>query len=430
MLKQSVDRSYAERRKRLSLGDPDGLFLFFSRRSGRGYSRGREPQAAHFYYLTEYPETDSILLLHAGKSVLFTKVRDELDEIWHGERYGPERAKEIFQFDTALPLDSFDGYFSSVLKDSRRVYFTLGEDAVHDARVLDLLRASQDARKRMQPGLIDIVDPRAKVSDMRRVKDALEIERMRKAAKVAALAHTHLLRRIRAGQTEWDIEAEFVGSILKSGAEIPSYTTIAASGINATTLHYTENNASLRLGDLVLVDAGAFVDGYSSDITQTFPVGAQFSADQKTVYQAVLDVQRDLISRVKPGASIRSLQKHTVRRFTENLMEWGHLKGTLDQLIEAGEYRRFFPHGVGHYLGIEVHDVGATETSKDGVTLEPGVVLTIEPGLYFREPGVRFHGIGIRIEDDVLVTKNGCEVLTKDLVREISEIEELRARVN
>jgi Xaa-Pro aminopeptidase len=430
MLKTTVDPIYAARRKRLTQSDPDGLFVFFGRRSGRGYARGREPQAANFYYLSEYPELDAIILIHAGKSTLFTKVRDDLDEVWHGERYGPERAKEIFHFDAALPIESFDASFLSALKDSRRVYFTIGEDAGNDARILNLLKASQDARQRIQTGLIDIVDPRTRLSDMRRVKDAVEIERMRKAAKIAALAHTHLLRRMRAGNSEWDIEAEFVGSILKAGAEFPSYTTIAASGINATTLHYTHNNSLLRLGDLVLVDAGAFVDGYSSDITQTFPIGGQFSADQKTVYQAVLDVQRDVISRVKPGISIRSLQKHTVRRFAEYLIEWGHLKGTLDQVIESGEYRRYFPHGVSHYLGIDVHDVGATENTKEGVPLEQGVVLTIEPGLYFRDAGSRFHGIGVRIEDDVLVTKNGCEVLTSDLVREVAELEELRSRVN
>jgi Xaa-Pro aminopeptidase len=431
MLKTDVSQRYAERRSRLMSLAPDACFVFLGATDAEA-SVHRHPfrQSSDFFYLTEFDEPGAILVLCGGKSFLFVSDRDESQEIWTGERYGAERAADVFRVDGACRLIDFDSKLDLFLKDSKTVYFSLGGSVEQDTRILKAIQNSSRHRGRGRFGNLPIHDPRPHLSVLRSEKDELEIERMRKACSATAKAHLHLLKRVKAGMTEFDAANEFQYWLFKSGCTDLGYAPIFASGFNATTLHYVRNNDTLKHGDLLLVDAAGEFGGYTADLTQTFPVSGTFSPEQRKIYQAVLDVNREITRMARPGMNYRSLHSRSVELLTEALLSLGVLQGDLRENVNTQAYRPYFPHGLGHYLGLDVHDVGIYHEAGRDFDLRPGMILTNEPGLYFRERGTPFFGIGVRIEDDLLITSTGAEVLTHETPRDLEAIEALRTIAN
>ncbi len=275
-----------------------------------------------------------------------------------------------------------------------------------------------------------MLDPSPLLAELRVIKDELELSFLRKACSATAKAHLQVLKRVKPGMTEFDAQNEFQYQVFKNGCTSLGYGPIFAAGYNATTLHYVRNNEVLKHGDLLLIDAAGEVNSYTSDLTQTFPISGSFSPEQKQVYEQVLQVNREITRMIKPGINYRSLHSHSVQMLTEALLSLGVLEGDLESNVSTHRYRKYFPHGLGHYLGLDVHDVGIYHERGRDFDLKAGMVLTNEPGLYFRERGNGFFGIGVRIEDDILVTATGSEVLTHELPRDVDAIENIRNIVN
>jgi Xaa-Pro aminopeptidase len=436
MLKTKISPVYFERRKKLMAVDPSACFIFF----GAGvFERNYDVeypfrQESNFHYFTEFDEQDAALLLVGGKSHLFVLSRDPDREIWDGDRYGLERAKDVFQVDETHLVSDFYSQLGELLVDAKKVYYDLGHDSQRDAQVIAVVKKAAHYLGRGSVGKFPIFDPAPLLSKMRLVKDPFEIEMMRKATSISARAHLALLKRVRAGMTEFEASAEFNYYLFKNGCTSIGYNPIFASGVNATTLHYFRNNEVLKHGDLLLVDAGGDLNNYTADITQTFPISGTFSSEQKKIYEKVLSVNRAVAAMVKPGVSYRNLHTASVDLITEALLSLGVLTGSISENVLQKTYRKYYPHGLGHYLGLDVHDAGIYDEHVDGnpidLKLEAGMLITVEPGLYFRDKGAPFSGIGVRIEDDVLVTANGADVLTHELPREVEAIENLRTIAN
>jgi Xaa-Pro aminopeptidase len=384
---------------------------------------------SYFYYLTGFTEPESVLLVIGGeapRSILFCRSKNEEREIWDGFRYGPEAAREAFEMDEAFPIEALDEQVPALLGDRERLYFSLGADAQWDARVTGWLNT---VRMRSRSGVrapAEVVDLRSILDEMRLVKDAHELATMRRAAAISAAAHRRAMRCARPGLHEYEIEAELMHEFLRHGAQAPAYTSIVAAGANACVLHYISNRALLRPNELLLVDAGCELDGYASDITRTFPVSGRFEGAQKALYELVLAAQADAIAAVAPGKGFSDPHDAAVRTLAQGMIDLGLLQGSLDSVIETGAYRRFYMHRTGHWLGLDVHDAGEYGAEGRWKPLASGMVLTVEPGIYVR-PGEgvpeAFCNIGIRIEDDVLVTPEGCEVLTAAAPKSIADIE-------
>ncbi len=428
MLKQKIESVYRERRHKLPGLDPDACFLFFGAGEVVRNDDVHYPfrQDSNFFYLTEFDEPNAILVLVGGKSHLFILDRDESREIWTGERYGQERAKNVFQVDETHSIQEFELKFDSLLEDAKRVYYALGSNPSRDQKILKLIHQASRFQGRGSYGHLPVLDPTPILAELRMVKDACELSFIRKACTASAKAHLQILKRVKAGMNEFDVQNEFQYAVFKNGATDLGYGGIFASGYNATTLHYVRNNDILKHGDLLLVDAGGEVNSYTADITQTFPVSGVFSPEQKRVYEKVLEVNREISRMIKPGTNYRSLHSHSVKMLTEALLSLGVLEGDLDANIQAGTFRKYYPHGLGHYLGLDVHDAGIYHERGKDFELKEGMLITNEPGLYFRERGNPYHGIGIRIEDDILVTATGSENLTHELPRDVAQIESLR----
>lgn len=394
-----------------------------------------------FLYVTNFPEPEAIALLLPGHKdhefTLFVRPRDKDREIWDGFRHGPEGAKNEFGVDAAYTLDQFDEKFVELLRGRTRLHYAVGEDAVRDHRVFGLLRKLRGGGRNADRGPRTFIDPRPMLHHMRRVKSREEIERITAAAEVSAYAHRLAMNTLKPGMMEYEVEALMEHEMRRLGAECPAYSSIVAGGANACVLHYISNRQTLHDGDLVLIDAGAEVNWYAGDITRTFPVGATFSEPQREIYEAVLAAEKDAIERAKPGVTWQEHHDETRRQLCGAMVELGLLSGHVPDLIEAGEDRAFFMHGTGHYLGMDVHDVGpyaewnAETDEKVDLPFEEGVVLTIEPGLYVspdnEDVPERYRGIGVRIEDDVAITASGATVLTAKAPKEIAAIEALRA---
>jgi Xaa-Pro aminopeptidase len=436
MLKTKVAPVYLERRKKLLAADSAGCFIFFGAGMIERNYDVEYPfrQDSNFHYLTEYDEPDAALILVGGKSHLFVLDRDVDREIWTGDRYGLERAKEVFQVDETHRIGDFYSKLNELLVDAKKVYYNLGHDSRRDLKVIAAVKKAAQYLGRGSVGKFPIFDSEPLIAKMRLVKDAFELELIRKACSISARAHTSLLKRVRAGMTEFEASAEFNYYIFKNGCTSIGYNPIFASGANATTLHYVRNNEVLKHGDLLLVDAGGDLNNYTADITQAFPVSGNFSAEQKRIYEKVLTVNRAVAAMVKPGISYRELHAASVDLITEALLSLGVLTGELKENVLQKNFRKYYPHGLGHYLGLDVHDAGVYDDHVDGnpvdLKLEAGMLITVEPGLYFRDKGSPFSGIGVRIEDDVLVTAGEPEVLTRELPRDIEAIENLRTIAN
>jgi Xaa-Pro aminopeptidase len=386
---------------------------------------------SYFFYLTGFTEPESVCVLIAGdapRSLLFCRDKDLDREIWDGFRYGPEAAKEAFGLDEAYSIKQLDEIIPKLLADQPALFCDMGEDDEWDARVIQWLNAvrAQTRAGISAPG--EIRDVRRPLDDMRLVKDAHELVVMRRAAQISARAHRHAMQTARAGLHEYYVEAELLREFRRNGAQSPAYTPIVAGGANACVLHYVANDQPLKDGDLLLIDAGCELDGYASDITRTFPVNGRFSPSQRDVYELVLAAQSAAIEEVKAGSQWDRPHEAAVRVLARGFIDLGLCKGTVDAVIESGDYRKFYMHRTGHWLGLDVHDCG--DYKRDGVwrRLEPGMVLTVEPGCYIR-PGdavpPHLWNIGVRIEDDVVVTSNGCEVITADAPKTVADIEHL-----
>ncbi len=399
-------------------------------------------QDSDFFYLTGFREPDAIAVLapsHAEhKYTLFVRPRDPEREIWDGRRAGIEGAKEIYGADASFPIAEFADKLSDILNGARSLYYRLGDGRTDlDATLIKQIAAMRAMGRRAVHPPASIIDPATILHEMRLIKTDDEIALMRRSAEIAGEAHREAMRAVRPGLNEYEIEALVEYVFRKRGATAPAYTTIVGGGANATVLHYIENNSTLRDGDLLLIDAGAEYEGYASDITRTFPVNGRFSEAQRDIYNLVLKAQEECIRLVRPGVTMDDLNKRSVEILTEGMLGLGLLKGDAAKLIEEEKYKQFYMHRVGHYLGMDVHDVGRYHTdAQESRPLEPGICLTIEPGIYVAEYVAeatadapdKYRGIGVRIEDDVLVTHEGCEVLTSSAPKETEEIEQLMAR--
>jgi Xaa-Pro aminopeptidase len=383
---------------------------------------------SHFYYLTGFTEPESVLVLHGDKSMLFCRERNAEREIWDGFRYGPEAARERFGFDAAHPIAKLDEEMTRLLENQPALYYPMGADPEWDARAIRWLNA---VRGRVRAGIAAperVHDVRAVIDDMRLVKDTHELGVMRRAARIAAQAHRRAMQRARPGRYEYEIEAELLYEFRRSGAQFPAYSPIVASGANACVLHYVFNDALLRDGDLLLIDAGCELDGYASDITRTFPISGRFSAAQREVYEVVLAAQRAALDAVRPGKAWNEPHDAAVKVLAQGIIDLKLIQGPLEEVLEKETYKRFYMHRTGHWLGLDVHDAGDYKRQGNWRALAPGMTLTVEPGLYIRaEDDVpeRLRNIGIRIEDDVVVADNGCEVLTAEAPKAIADLEAL-----
>ncbi len=395
-------------------------------------------QESNLYYLTGFHEPKCVALFSPRTKTpfqLFVQPKDKIRELWEGPIWGPDAAKSRFGADAAFANDTesaFDGAFIAALCESEGLYYRVGLNSAWDMRIFRLM---EDARKKLGRtgrALWPIFDPNDALSEMRLFKSRSELDRLEQAAKISADAHTSAMRLVRPGMYEYEVEALLFHAFRIQGAERLGYGSIVAGGSNACVLHYVANNKKLVEKDLLLIDAGAEVDYYTADITRVFPVGTHFSKEQREIYSAVLSAQKSCVKFARPGRSMKDIHDHATQILVEELKKLKLLKGSSKKIIQSGEHRQYYPHGTGHWLGMDVHDVGRyySRTLQDPRRLEPGMVFTIEPGLYIApdsQAPAKYKGIGIRIEDDVVVTASGCRVLTSGVPKEIDEIESLRA---
>ncbi len=394
-------------------------------------------QNSDLFYLTGFEEPDAVLVLipgrRQGQVVLFCRERDPEMELWNGYRVGPEGAVAYLGLDDAFPIDDLDEILPGLIEGTQRIYYSMGHDDVFDQRVMGWVNQIRRLVRTGAAPPADFTDLAFLLHEQRLIKSAAEIRVMRRAGEISAEAHTRAMRECQPGRYEYHLEASIQHTFAEYGARFPAYSSIVGSGPNACILHYTENNARMRSGDLVLIDAGCEFQGYAADITRTFPVNGRFTAEQRAIYDLVLAAQRAAIVKVKPGNTWNQPHDATVRVITRGLIKLGLLKGSERDLIKAEAYRDFYMHRAGHWLGLDVHDVGDYRVGGRWRQLEPGMVLTIEPGIYIANDNSRvakrWRGIGVRIEDDVVVTDTGCDVLTADVPKRAEDIEALMAGV-
>ncbi|CAN7606066.1 Xaa-Pro aminopeptidase [Pseudoduganella sp. LjRoot289] len=440
--------AYALRRKRLlALMEPGGVAVLptapeVARNSDSDYLYRHD---SHFYYLTGFTEPEALLVLVAARgddpaqAILFCREKNAEREIWDGYRHGPEAARAAFGFDSAHPVAALDTEMARLLANAPALYAPQGGGArlaQLDSRIqgwLDAVRGQSRSgvtAPETRHNVLPLID------EMRLIKDEGEQATMLRAATISGQAHARAMRASRPGMHEYEIEAELLYEFRRNGAQAPAYNSIVASGANACVLHYNANNAQTRDGDLVLIDAGCELDGYASDITRTYPVNGRFSAPQRELYELVLAAQAAALQAIRPGQPYQSVHDAAVRVLVQGMLDLGLLDknkhASVDDVIANKSYTQFYMHGTGHWLGMDVHDVGlyrdVQAAGKPSRPLEPGMVLTVEPGIYVRPAeGVpeQYWNIGIRIEDDVLVTATGHTILSAAAPKTVAEIEHL-----
>ena len=386
---------------------------------------------SHFWYLSAFPEPEAVVVIVAGespRSILFCRERNAEREVWEGFRYGPQAARERFGFDAAFPISALDTEMPKLLANQPALFYPLGADPAWDARALNWLNAVREMARAGIAAPERVHDVRALVDEMRLVKDEDELAIMRDAAAISVAAHRRAMLATRPGRIEHEIEAELLYEFRRRGAQFPAYWPIVAGGANACVLHYVFNHAELHAGDLLLIDAGCELHGYASDITRTFPVSGRFSGAQRDVYELVLAAQHAAMIKVRAGNAWNEPHDAAVRVLAQGMIDLNLIPGSLDAALEKETYKRFYMHRTGHWLGLDVHDAGDYQRSGAWRALQPGMVLTVEPGIYIRAAADvpdTLHDIGVRIEDDVLVTENDCEVLTAGAPKSIADIEAL-----
>jgi Xaa-Pro aminopeptidase len=385
-------------------------------------------QDSDFFYLTGFDEPESVVVLDAKerKTTLFVRPRDRDREVWDGPRAGVDGAREQYGADEAFHIGDLGEKLPDLLQNRRRVHYRIGFDRRFDERFLGAL---DRVRARSRTGVFaptEIVDPGAILHEMRLRKSPVEVETMRAAARITREAHEGAMARARPGMREYEIEALLIDTFRRHGSERPAYGSIVGSGPNACVLHYRKNDRRIEPGDLLLIDAGCEYGYYASDVTRTFPVGRAFSPEQQAIYELVLEAQLDAIAASRVGTTLDAIHARSVEVVTRGLVRLGLLTGSAEQAIETGQYKRFFMHRTSHWLGMDVHDVGAYFVDGKPRGLEPGMVLTVEPGIYIAPDEATvpapWRGIGVRIEDDVLVTGSDPEVLTSGIPKTVDEV--------
>jgi len=425
-------KPYSSRRTRLieMLGDGIAILPTAPERLRNRDAHYSYRYDSYFWYLTGFPEPDAVLVLVGGKqpqSILFCREKNEEREIWDGFRHGPQGACADFGFDAAYPVSELEEKLPDLLADRASLWYSLGYDAEWDARItaaLNAVRAQSRAGKRAPREVRDI---RTQLDAMRLTKDAHEIDAMKRAAAISSAGHARAMHACRPGMAEYELEAELTYEFRRRGAEAHAYTPIVAGGVNACVLHYLANDKLLNDDTLVLIDAGCEVGGYASDVTRTFPVNGRFSAAQRDAYHIVLAAQAAAIAAIKPGNHFMDPHDAALRVLAQGMLDLKLLSGSVEGVIESGAYKRFYMHRTGHWLGLDVHDAGEYKEDDAWTTLAPGMTMTVEPGIYIRpaeDIPLELAGIGIRIEDDVLVTAEGCEVYSS-APKTVAEIEEV-----
>jgi Xaa-Pro aminopeptidase len=387
-------------------------------------------QDSDFYYLTGFDEPESVLVMSTVRPerfAMFVRPRDPEREIWDGARAGVDGAKQAYGAAEAFPIGELDQRLPDWLENAERLYYRIGRDRNADERVLRALAATRPRARRGSSYPTSIVDPETVLHEMRRVKSREELEAMGRAIEITREAHLEAMKEARPGMYEYEIEALLRGVFRRRGAERPAYEPIVGSGPNATVLHYRKNDRKIEDGDLLLIDAGSEFGYYASDVTRTFPVSGRFSKPQRAIYELVLRAQEASIATTKPGVDLEEIHRASVAVITEGLVALGLVEGPVDKAIQEERYKRYYMHKTSHYLGMDVHDVGRYFVGGKPRPLDPGVVVTVEPGVYVpandeRAPA-EYRGIGVRIEDDVLVTQDGCRVLSDAIPKKVADVE-------
>ncbi len=392
-------------------------------------------QDSDFQYLTGFPEPEAVAVLMPGRPqgeyLLFCRDKDRSKEIWTGFRAGPEGARQDYDADDAFPIGNIDDILPGLIEGRERVYHDLGKNQGFDQQLMGWLNQIRaQSRSGAQP-LGEFIALGHTLHELRLFKSAAEIKIMTKASEISAQAHCRAMQQCRPGWYEYQLEAELLYDFMRQGARAPAYNTIVGSGANGCVLHYVENSSKMKSGDLVLIDAGCELECYAADITRTFPVNGKYSKPQQALYELVLASQYAAIDQVKPGNHWNQPHQAAVQVLTQGLLDLGLLEGSVDELIEQQSYNRFYMHRTGHWLGMDVHDVGEYKVGDKWRSLEPGMAMTVEPGLYVAPDDMsvdeQWRGIGIRIEDDVVVTRSGCTVLTDGVPKQVKEVEQLMA---
>ncbi|MCS4533568.1 aminopeptidase P N-terminal domain-containing protein [Neisseria montereyensis] len=428
---------FIERRRKLlqQIGN-DGIAILFAAPEQRRSNDTTFPfrQDSYFHYLTGFPEPESVLVLDgaAQTATLYCRDKDPLRETWEGFRYGPEAAREAFGLDAAYSISRWHEDLEKLLLNKSRLYALWGVYPEHDRLLMQAWgRVRQYAGQRIQLNTYapDALGDVSEILDaMRLVKDGHELALLEEAGEISAKAHIRAMQKTRPGVSELQIEAELLHEFMRHGARFPAYNSIVAGGKNACCLHYVENKDVLNDGELLLIDAGAEYQGYAGDISRTFPVNGKFNAAQKDLYEVVLAANEAAIAAVKPGADWRDLHQMTLRILVQGMVDFKLLQGTVDGNIESMAYQRYYMHGLGHWVGLDVHDVGGRWQNGEPILLRPGMCTTIEPGIYVNAADdipEAFHNIGIRIEDNVYVTETGCKVYTTSVPKSVADIEDI-----
>jgi Xaa-Pro aminopeptidase len=434
----TTNKEYAARRKDLMLQMHKNSIAIISSAPEKIRSRDTHypyKQNVNLSYLCGFPEPESVLVLipgrENGETVLFCRDKDPLRETWDGYREGPDGAVKNFGADDAFPISDIDDILPNLIEGKDRLYYAIGKDPEFDKHLMDWINhvRSQRGNGALPPG--EFVDLDHFINEMRLFKTAGEVKIMRKAGEISAKAHVRAMKASRPGVFEYQLQAEIEHEFAMSGSVGPAYSSIVGGGKNGCVLHYVENKDPLRDGDLVLIDAGCEYQNYAADITRTFPVNGKFSVEQAAIYDVVLKAQADAIAMIGPGIEYNKTNEATIRTITQGLVDLGLLQGDVDELIANEAHREFYMHGAGHWLGMDVHDVGDYKIEGQWRVYEPGMVVTIEPGIYIApgSPNIdeKWHGIAVRIEDDIVVTKDGNENLTSAVPKERNEIEALMA---
>lgn len=438
-----MQTEYAQRREQLMAKIGKGTAIFRSAPMAVMHNdvEYNFRQDSNFFYLTGFNEPEAVAVLaphhEEHRFVLFVQPKDLERETWTGYRVGVEAAKEQFGADEVYSINELDEKLPQYLEKAERIYYHLGRDKAFNEKVLRHWQRLLAGYPKKGYGPVAIEDSALVLHAMRQIKSAAEIELMRTAAKIAVDAHNRAFAFARPGRYEYEVQAEIEHTFRLRGAMGAAYPSIVASGANACVLHYTENTRQMQEGDLLLIDAGCAYNYYNSDITRTFPINGKFTPEQKAIYEIVLEAQRQSLAQVQPGTPYKQTHDVAVRVIVEGLMDLGLLQGDIEEIIKEEKYKPFYMHRTGHWLGLDVHDVGVYQHGDTPHNLEPGHVFTVEPGIYISpyikpvegQPEVdsKWHGIGVRIEDDVLVTSTGCEILTEGVPKTVEELETAKA---
>ena len=390
---------------------------------------------SYFHYFSGFTEPQSVLLVLGGKfpkTILFCRNKNLEMEIWNGFIYGPKEAKEVFLFDEAYDINLLDDIALKEISGHEKIYYRIGQDALNDQKINDWIKVLRDKARAGAQAPQTIEDISHIVDEMRLIKSDFEIDIMKRSAKIASLAHNRAMKFVKPQMYEYELEAEILHEFMSHGIRSPAYQSIVAAGKNACTLHYVDNNSKIQDGDLILIDAGCELESYASDISRTFPANGKFSKIQKDFYQLVLEAQSAALSKISSNHHWNEPHEAALSVLIDGFKDFGLCQGSHQEIYETGAYKEFYMHRTGHWLGLDVHDAGDYKTfAKEWKQFQPGMTLTVEPGCYIRPSAnipKEFWNIGIRIEDDVLVTQNGYEVLTKDSPKTIESIEALMAK--